>query len=65
MRSPARSKSSGKSSAFCPLLVRLASSTFRSVAAELAERCRKLAEGTLDVTLVFDKGNNTSAAALE
>lgn len=33
--------------------------TFRSVADELAERCRRLAQGVCDVTLVFDKGNNS------
>lgn len=32
--------------------------TFRSVAGELAERCRQLAQGACDITLVFDKGNN-------
>jgi len=32
--------------------------TFRSVAHELADRCRALAEGACDITLVFDKGNN-------
>jgi transposase len=34
--------------------------TFRSVADELAERCRRLAEGVGDITLVFDKGNNSA-----
>jgi transposase len=34
--------------------------TFHSVADELAERCRRLAQGACDVTLVFDKGNNSS-----
>jgi len=33
--------------------------TFHSVADELAERCRRLAQGACDVTLVFDKGNNS------
>jgi len=32
--------------------------TFRSVVDELAERCRRLADETCDITLVFDKGNN-------
>jgi len=32
--------------------------TFRSVSQELAERCRLLAQGVSDITLVFDKGNN-------
>jgi len=34
--------------------------TFHSVADELAERCRRLAQGACDVTLVFDKGNNSA-----
>ena len=33
--------------------------TFSSVAEELANRCRKLSEGACDITLVFDKGNNS------
>jgi len=33
--------------------------TFSSVAEDLAERCRKLSEGVCDITLVFDKGNNS------
>jgi transposase len=33
--------------------------TFSSVAEELANRCRKLSEGVCDITLVFDKGNNS------
>jgi transposase len=33
--------------------------TFSSVAEELADRCRKLSEGVCDITLVFDKGNNS------
>jgi transposase len=33
--------------------------TFRSMADELAERCRRLAQGACDITLVFDKGNNS------
>jgi len=33
--------------------------TFSSVADELADRCRKLSEGVCDITLVFDKGNNS------
>jgi transposase len=33
--------------------------TFSSVADELAARCRKLSEGVCDITLVFDKGNNS------
>ncbi|MBI3178358.1 MAG: IS1634 family transposase [Deltaproteobacteria bacterium] len=32
--------------------------TFRSASQELAERCRLLAQGACDITLVFDKGNN-------
>lgn len=32
--------------------------TFRSVSRELADRCRTLADGACDITLVFDKGNN-------
>jgi len=32
--------------------------TFRSVTDELARRCRDLADGACDITLVFDKGNN-------
>ncbi len=33
--------------------------TFQSVAEELLERCRSLAQGACDITLVFDKGNNS------
>ena len=33
--------------------------TFGSVADELAELCRRLAQGACDITLVFDKGNNS------
>lgn len=33
--------------------------TFNSVSQELVERCRKLADGACDITLVFDKGNNS------
>ena len=33
--------------------------TFSNVADELADRCRKLSEGVCDITLVFDKGNNS------
>ena len=33
--------------------------TFASVSAELAERCRALGDGVCDITLVFDKGNNS------
>jgi len=33
--------------------------TFRSVADEIARRCRDLAGGACDITLVFDKGNNS------
>jgi transposase len=33
--------------------------TFSGVAGELADRCRKLSEGVCDITLVFDKGNNS------
>ena len=35
------------------------STTFGSVIEELATRCRTLAEGAEDITLVFDKGNNS------
>ena len=35
------------------------SETFSSVTGELADRCRKLSEGVCDITLVFDKGNNS------
>jgi transposase len=38
--------------------------TFKSVADELLERCRALTQGASDITLVFDKGNN-SADTLE
>jgi transposase len=33
--------------------------TFASVAEELAQRCRTLGQGVQDITLVFDKGNNS------
>src|SRR5271167_3605606 len=33
--------------------------TFHSVSEELFERCRSLARGACDLTLVFDKGNNS------
>ena len=33
--------------------------TFSSVAEELTERCRKLCQDVCDITLVFDKGNNS------
>lgn len=33
--------------------------TFHSVAEELFERCRSLTHGAYDITLVFDKGNNS------
>lgn len=33
--------------------------TFRSVVDELANRCIQLAQGVCDITLVFDKGNNS------
>ena len=32
---------------------------FQSLAADLARRCRELADGTGQLTLVFDKGNNS------
>ena len=32
---------------------------FASLAADLARRCREVADGTRRVTLVFDKGNNS------
>jgi transposase len=35
------------------------STTFQSVAADLARRCRELGQGACDITLVFDKGNNS------
>ena len=35
------------------------STTFQSVAADLARRCRDLGQGACDITLVFDKGNNS------
>jgi transposase len=35
------------------------SSTFASVIEDLAARCRAMAEGAEDITLVFDKGNNS------
>jgi len=34
--------------------------TFKSVAEDLFERCRALAQGAGDITLVFDKGNNSA-----
>lgn len=34
--------------------------TFKSVAEELLERCRALTQGASDITLVFDKGNNSA-----
>lgn len=34
--------------------------TFHSVAEELLERCRSLTQGACDITLVFDKGNNST-----
>jgi len=33
--------------------------TFRSAIGELADRCKLLAQGACDITLVFDKGNNS------
>jgi len=33
--------------------------TFKSVAEELLDRCRALTHGASDITLVFDKGNNS------
>ena len=33
--------------------------TFASISAELAERCRILGNGVCDITLIFDKGNNS------
>jgi transposase len=33
--------------------------TFGAVAGELARRCRELSQGAADITLVFDKGNNS------
>ncbi len=33
--------------------------TFHSVSEELFQRCRSLARGACDITLVFDKGNNS------
>lgn len=35
------------------------STTFQSVAADLTRRCRDLGQGACDITLVFDKGNNS------
>jgi len=35
------------------------SSTFGAVIEDIAERCRAMAEGASDITLVFDKGNNS------
>jgi transposase len=34
--------------------------TFKSVAEELLDRCRALSQGASDITLVFDKGNNSA-----
>lgn len=34
--------------------------TFKSVAEELLARCRALTQGVSDITLVFDKGNNSA-----
>ena len=34
--------------------------TFGNVCGELTRRCRQLAEGACDITLVFDKGNNSA-----
>ena len=34
--------------------------TFKSVAEELLARCRALTQGVADITLVFDKGNNSA-----
>ncbi len=34
--------------------------TFGSVAEELANRCRSFGQGVADITLVFDKGNNSA-----
>jgi transposase len=34
--------------------------TFKSVAEELLARCRALTQGASDITLVFDKGNNSA-----
>lgn len=34
--------------------------TFKNVAEELLARCRALAHGACDITLVFDKGNNST-----
>jgi transposase len=41
--------------------------TFGNVSAELAERCRMLGSGVCDITLIFDKGNNSmeNLAAVE
>ena len=33
--------------------------TYASISAELAERCRILGKGVCDITLIFDKGNNS------
>jgi transposase len=35
------------------------STTFQSVAADLARRCRDVGRGACDITLIFDKGNNS------
>lgn len=34
--------------------------TFGAVAGELARRCRALTQGATDITLIFDKGNNSA-----
>lgn len=33
--------------------------TFHSVSEQMVQRCKDLAQGTCDITLVFDKGNNS------
>ena len=33
--------------------------TYASISAEMAERCRILGKGVCDITLIFDKGNNS------
>lgn len=35
--------------------------TFRSISEELAARCKSLAAGACDITVVFDKGNNSES----
>jgi transposase len=35
------------------------STTFREVVPEIARRCREMSQGLADITLVFDKGNNS------